>query len=169
MVDNEGFDPSTSRMLSVRSTNWASRPVTGFIRFRWWRHSQITVMHTVDTHSNTYARNDARTTHFHDGACWWNYFSSVHVFMLLQTVWYVFPVRGYGDTVVLFTRRHYNINFEIADAIKWDIPPWYRLVSESTVTSIIDIIHLTLHCDARGIEHYCMVGLSAIPVNMCSS
>ena len=26
-VDNEGFDPSTSRMLSVRSTNWASRPL----------------------------------------------------------------------------------------------------------------------------------------------
>jgi hypothetical protein len=29
-VDNEGFDPSTSRMLSVRSTNWASRPVNRF-------------------------------------------------------------------------------------------------------------------------------------------
>ena len=26
-LDNEGFDPSTSRMLSVRSTNWASRPI----------------------------------------------------------------------------------------------------------------------------------------------
>jgi hypothetical protein len=29
-VDNEGFDPSTSRMLSVCSTNWASRPVNRF-------------------------------------------------------------------------------------------------------------------------------------------
>ena len=27
VLDNGGFDPPTSRMLSVRSTNWASRPL----------------------------------------------------------------------------------------------------------------------------------------------
>ena len=27
ILDNGGFDPPTSRMLSVRSTNWASRPL----------------------------------------------------------------------------------------------------------------------------------------------
>ena len=53
-VDNEGFDPSTSRMLSVRSTNWASRPLNRFytvmlvtigeknsntycVLYTWWR------------------------------------------------------------------------------------------------------------------------------------
>ena len=64
MVDNEGFDPSTSRMLSVRSTNWASRPVAEFIRFRWWRHCENTVIYTLDTHTHKYARNDAPTDYW---------------------------------------------------------------------------------------------------------
>jgi hypothetical protein len=64
VVDNEGFDPSTSRMLSVRSTNWASRPVTEFIRFRWWRHRENTALHTLDTQTQKYARNDALTALF---------------------------------------------------------------------------------------------------------
>ena len=64
-VDNEGFDPSTSRMLSVRSTNWASRPITEFTRFRWWRQRENTVVDTLDTQIHKYARNDARNAKTH--------------------------------------------------------------------------------------------------------
>ena len=44
-MDNEGFDPSTSRMLSVRSTNWASRPdnrLTRFLLVTIWKLFQST-------------------------------------------------------------------------------------------------------------------------------
>ena len=50
-VDNEGFDPSTSRMLSVRSTNWASRPIwPNLYGLRWWRRRQKCVTHTTGTY-----------------------------------------------------------------------------------------------------------------------
>ena len=43
-VDNEGFDPSTSRMLSVRSTNWASRPENRVTQLCWWRQKENTTI-----------------------------------------------------------------------------------------------------------------------------
>ena len=46
-MDNEGFDPSTSRMLSVRSTNWASRPLN--------RLTQLLLVHHLLNCCNIYS------------------------------------------------------------------------------------------------------------------